>query len=144
MKLFYTQTQAKEEISKLESKVTVLESDAEAREQESADLKEENKRLAEENATLKAENEAAGKAVEEAEARATKAESETAAANAKLATFDDEVEQRVIAKVASLGTGAVTVTGSSEGGDSKTRAEFSALDAKGRAEFLRNGGKLKD
>jgi uncharacterized coiled-coil protein SlyX len=141
---FLTSKAANEQIAGLNARISELEADAVERD---AALSEANDQVAAHAqtitdrdasiATLTSERDAALAAQRTAEAAA-------AEANAKLATFDDEVEQRVIAKVASLGTGAVTVTGSSEGGETKTRAEFSALDAKGRAEFLRNGGKLKD
>lgn len=96
--------------------------------------------LTTERDTIKAELDTATATITEQEATITEA-------NDKLATFDDEVENKVQLKVASLGFKDGVPESSKESSDSeaetKTREEFNAMSPIARMDFVKAGGKLK-
>ena len=145
MKLFYTNSSAKEEIGNLETRIATLEADATASASDIARLTEELKTANESVATLTTERDEAAKAFEASEAAEKSAKAELVTANAKLATFDTEVENAAQAKFAGLGGSMIPSSGKeNEENNTLTRAAFAAMTPHAKAEHLRNGGKLTD
>lgn len=146
MKLFYTNSSAKEEIGNLETRISALEADAISAAADVSRLTEELKTANESIASLTTERDDAVSAYEAAEASEKKAAAELATANTKLSTFDAEVEAAAQAKFAGLGGPPITAsnkeTGSPAG--SKTMAEFNALSPASRMAFIKSGGKLTE
>lgn len=145
MKLFYTNSSAKEEIGNLESRISTLEADAAASAADITRLTEELKTASETLATVTTERDEAIKAFEASEKQAKESDEALVTANAKLATFDTEVENAAQAKFASLGGDPIPASGKeNEETNTITRAAFSAMTPAKKAEHLRNGGKLTD
>jgi len=145
MKLFYTNSSAKEEIGNLETRISALEADATASATDIARLTEELKTANESVAALTTERDEAISAFEASEKQAKESSEALATANIKLATFDTEVENAAQAKFASLGGSPIPSSGKeNEEINTITRAAFSAMNPTQKAEHLRNGGKLTD
>lgn len=74
-------------------------------------------------------------------ARADKAAADLAAANA---AADTKIEAEVVSRLAAAGVEPVKRDPSVKAENAKTRAEFNAMGAHEKAQFLRAGGKLTD
>ena len=145
MKLFYTNSSAKEEIGNLETRISTMEADNTAAAADITRLTEEIKTATESLAAMTTERDEAIKAFEAAEKTATEATAKLATATETLSTFDARVEASAQAKFESLGGPPVPASSNEEKETSAlTRAAFSALKPTDKSEFLRNGGKLKD
>lgn len=145
MKLFYTNSSAKEEIGNLETRISALEADATASAADITRLTEELKTANESVATLTTERDEATKAFEASEAQAKESAEKLTAAETKLATFPTEVENAAQAKFASLGGSPLpSSTKENEETNTITRAAFNGMDHSARNKFLGSGGKLKD
>lgn len=153
MKLFYTNSSAKAEITELEARISALEGDALT---DSASITRLTGELAATNeavAAMTAERDEAVAAMTETETAATKAKEDLAAAdtalasaNGKLATFDASVEKSAQAKFEGLGGPPLAVGSDSlaDSAASKTMGDFRALAPYARMAFIKNGGKLID
>lgn len=145
MKLFYTNSSAKEEIGNLETRISALEADNTAAAADITRLTEELKTANESVATLTTERDDAIAAFEASLKIATKATADLTSANEKLATFDAKVETAAQAKFESLGGPPIPASGNDEKETSTmTRAAFNAMDHSDRNKFIGGGGKLKD
>jgi chromosome segregation ATPase len=145
MKLFYTNSSAKEEIGNLETRIAALEADNTASAADIARLTEEAKTATESLAAMTTERDEAISAFEAAEKTATEVTVKLATANETLATFDAKVETAAQAKFESLGGPPIPANGNEEKENSAmTRAAFSTLDHNARNAYIKNGGKLKD
>lgn len=142
MKLFYTNSSAKEEIGNLETRISALEVDATASATEIQTLKSELATANETIASLTTERDEAVSAFEAAEATAQKATTEAAEATAKLATFDAEVETAARAKFESLGGPPIPASSADDDKKTLTGAEFKQLSHAARLAFAKDGGKV--
>jgi len=144
MKLFYTNSSAKEEIGKLETQISALETDATAAAADISRLTEELKTANESLSAITTERDEAVAAFEAAEKTAVKATEEVTAANEKLATFDAKVEAAAQAKFESLGGPPIPASSTETTENAAlTREEFNALDHSARNKYISSGGKLK-
>jgi len=103
MKLFYTNSSAKEEIGKLETQVSTLEADNAAATADITRLTEELKTANESLSAMTAERDEAANALEVSEKALTKANADLATAQEAVADFPGKVESAAQAKFESLG-----------------------------------------
>ena len=145
MKLFYTNSSAKEEIGNLETRISTLEADNTAAAADITRLTEEAKTATESLAAMTTERDEATAAFEAAEKTATEATAKLATANETLSKFDARVEASAQAKFESLGGPPVPASGNDEKENSAlTRAAFNSLDHIARNNYIKGGGKIKD
>lgn len=143
MKLFYTNSSAKEEIGNLETRISSLEADGTADATEIAKLTEELKTANESLAAITTERDEAVADFQAAETTATQATADLTAANEKLATFDENVEAAAQAKFECLGGSPIPASSKDESSESSlTRESFNALTPRQRLNFVQGGGKI--
>lgn len=143
MKLFYTNSSAKEEIGNLETRISSLEADGAADATEIAKLTEELKTANESLAAITTERDEAVAAFQAAETTATQATADLTTANENLATFDEKVEAAAQAKFEGLGGPPIPASGKDENPESAmTRSDFKALGPRARLDFVLAGGKI--
>jgi len=140
-----TSKQAVEKISGLESRISELESDVTAANETIETLQGEAKNHAEAVSTLTTERDELQGKLTVAESTIADQESTVTEANAKLATFDSEVEAKALLQVASIGfQGDIPVANLDQESTTKlTRAQFNALSPSDRMTFVKSGGKIK-
>lgn len=145
MKLFYTNSSAKEEIGNLETRVSTLEADNTAAAADITRLTEELKTATENLAAITTERDEAIAAFEAAEKSANQAKEQLLIATETLVTFDAKVETAAQAKFESLGGPPIPASGN-EGKENSalTRDAFNSLDHNARNNYIKSGGKLKD
>ena len=145
MKLFYTNSSAKEEIGNLETRISTLEADNTAAAADITRLTEDAKTATESLAAMTTERDEAIAAFEAAEKTATEATAKLATATETLSKFDARVEASAQAKFESLGGPPVPASGNDEKENSAlTRAAFNSLDHIARNNHIKGGGKIKD
>ena len=146
MKLFYTNSSAKAEITELEARISTLEAasltDSASITRLTGDLSAANDAIA----LMTAERDEAAAAVTEAEKLSSKSTADLTAANSKLATFDADVEKSAQARFAGLGGPPIveTSTDPTSVAGSKTMKEFNSISPACRMAFVKSGGKLTD
>lgn len=136
--------QATEKIAGLETRLEELEADVTASAETIENLQAEAATNSEAVASITAERDQLTTDLATAEATITDQETTITEANAKLETFDDEVETKAQNKIASLGfKGEIPGSSTNEDDSTKTRAEFNALNPAARLAYVQAGGKIK-